>query len=80
MEYLVLRMLIKCRVQSLPTNKFMDFTYPHDIGKTSYSSNSSAGPALSVIGPAENYEGKITAVIFSYLTHHVISRHLQYFI
>ena len=80
MEYLVLRMFVKCRVQSSPTNKFMDFTNTPDIGKTSYSSNFSAGPALSVIEPVENSEGKITAVVFSYLTHHAISRHLQYFI
>ena len=66
MEYLVLWMFVKCRVQSSPINKFMDFTNPPDIGKTSYSSNSSAGPALSVIEPAENSEGKITAAIFSY--------------
>ena len=66
MAYLVLRMFVKCRVQSLPTNKFMDFTNPPDNGKTSYSSNSSAGPALSVIELAENSEGKITAAIFSY--------------
>ena len=66
MEYLVLWMFVKCRVQSSPINKFMDFTNPPDNGKTSYSSNSSAGPALSVIELAENSEGKITAAIFSY--------------
>ena len=66
MEYLVLWRFVKCRVQSSPINKFMDFTNPPDIGKTSYSSNSSTGPALSVMEPAKNSEGKITHVIFSY--------------